>query len=107
VKVGQFTEKRWAGFLERYASVRDRIGPHRFIDIKYEDIVKAPLEQARPVMARLGIEMTPDVEVTMTEFLEENARDKRAAHHYTLEQFGLSMEMLERDFASYRAKFIL
>jgi hypothetical protein len=107
VKVGQFTEKRWAGFLERYASVRERIGPHRFIDIKYEDIVKAPLEQARPVMARLGIEMTPDVEVTMTEFLEENARDKRAAHHYTLEEFGLTDEGLQQDFASYRAKFIL
>jgi hypothetical protein len=107
VKVGQFTEKRWAGFLERYGSVRERIGTHRFIDIKYEDVVKSPLDQARPAMAKLGIEMTPSVEVAMGEWLEENARDKRAAHHYTLEQFGLSTEMLEQDFASYRAKFIL
>jgi len=107
VKVGRFTEKRWAGFLERYASVRERIGAHRFIDIKYEDIVKAPLEQARPVMARLGIEMTPAVERAMQEWLDENARDKRAAHHYTLEQFGLTDEGLHQDFASYRSKFIL
>jgi hypothetical protein len=105
VKVGQFTEKRWAGFLGRYASVRERIGEDRFIDVKYEDIVKSPIDQARPVMHRLGIDMTPDVEVAMTDWLEENARDKRAAHHYTLEQFGLSTELLERDFASYRAKF--
>jgi hypothetical protein len=48
IEFGRFTEKRWAGFLERYEAARQRIGPHRFIDIKYEDLVKAPLEQARP-----------------------------------------------------------
>jgi hypothetical protein len=106
VKTGLFTEKRWAGFLERYAAARDRIGPHRFIDIKYEDLVKDPLAQARPVLDRLGIPMTPEVEESMKEWLVENAREKRAAHHYTLEQFGLSTEGLEQDFASYRGRFL-
>ena len=50
--------------------------------------------------------MSDDVEEAMKEWLVENAREKRAAHHYTLEQFGLSTEMLEKDFASYRARFI-
>ena len=63
VKVGRFTEKRWAGFLSRYEGARERNGVHRFIDIKYEDIVKNPIEQARPVLERLGVEITPDVEV--------------------------------------------
>jgi len=106
VKVGRFTEKRWASFLENYAAVRERIGAHRFIDIKYEDLVKAPLEQATIVLNRFGIEMSPQLEEAMKEWLEENSREKRAAHHYTLEQFGLSDEMLQQDFASYRAKFI-
>jgi hypothetical protein len=106
VQVGQFTEKRWAGFLERYAAARERIGTHRFIDIKYEDLLKSPVEQARPVLARLGLPMTPDVENAMTEWLGENAREKRAAHHYTMEQFGISTEELEQDFASYRARCI-
>jgi hypothetical protein len=107
VEFGRFTEKRWAGFLARYAAARDRIGPHRFVDIKYEDLVKAPLDQARPVLAKLGVEMTPEVEDGMKEWLQENARDKRAAHHYTLEQFGLSEPELEADFKSYRERFIL
>jgi len=107
VEFGRFTEKRWAGFLERYEAARERIGPHRFIDIKYEDLVKAPLDQARPVLAKLGVEMTPEVENGMKEWLQENARDKRAAHHYTLEQFGLSEPELEKDFKSYRERFIL
>jgi hypothetical protein len=107
IQVGQFTEKRWAGFLERYEAARQRIGAHRFVDIKYEDLVKAPLDQARPVLAKLGVEMTPEVEDGMKEWLQENARDKRAAHHYTLEQFGLSEPELEKDFKSYRERFIL
>jgi hypothetical protein len=107
VEFGRFTEKRWAGFLERYEAARQRIGAHRFVDIKYEDLVKAPLDQARPVLAKLGVEMTPEVEDGMKEWLQENARDKRAAHHYTLEQFGLSEAELEKDFKSYRERFIL
>jgi hypothetical protein len=107
VEFGRFTEKRWAGFLSRYEAARQRIGAHRFVDIKYEDLVKAPLDQARPVLAKLGVEMTPEVEEGMKEWLQENARDKRAAHHYTLEQFGLSEAELEQDFKSYRERFIL
>ena len=107
IEFGRFTEKRWAGFLERYEAARQRIGPHRFVDIKYEDLVKAPLDQARPVLAKLGVAMTPEVEEGMKEWLEENARDKRAPHHYTLEQFGLSEPELEKDFKSYRERFIL
>lgn len=107
VEFGRFTEKRWAGFLERYEAARQRIGAHRFVDIKYEDLVKAPLDQALLVLAKLGVEMTPEVEDGMKEWLQENARDKRAAHHYTLEQFGLSEAELEKDFKSYRERFIL
>jgi hypothetical protein len=107
IEFGRFTEKRWAGFLGRYEAARERIGPHRFIDIKYEDVVKAPLDQARPAMAKLGIPMTKEAEAAMSEWLVENARDKRAAHHYSLEQFGLTQEMLEKDFESYRKRFIL
>src|SRR5277367_3619046 len=62
VEFGRFTEKRWAGFLSRYEAARERLGAHRFIDIKYEDLVKAPLDQARLVLAKLGMDMTPDVE---------------------------------------------
>ena len=107
VQCGRFTEKRWAGFLGRYEAARERIGAHRFIDIKYEDLLKDPLEQARPVLTRLGVDVTQKVEDAITEWLGENARDKRAAHYYTLEQFGLTPEVLEADYASYRARFIL
>ena len=104
--VGRFTEKRWAGFLKHFTQSRDRLDADRFIDVRYEDLVSAPLEQARRVLSRLGIEMTPPIETKMAEWLLENARDKRAAHHYTMEEFGLSKAVIEQDFGFYRNRFL-
>ena len=42
---------------------------------------------------------------TLRKWREEQAREKRAAHVYTLEQFGLSAEELATDFAEYRQRF--
>lgn len=107
VAVGRFTAKRWAGFLKRFTETRDRIGGDRFIDLRYENLTKTPLDEARRVLERLKVRMTPDIEAAMQEWLVENAREKRAAHHYTLEEFGLSKDELEHDFATYKARFLL
>jgi hypothetical protein len=106
-QVGRFTEKRWAGFLRRYMSVRSQAGNERFIDIDYRTLLAAPLEQAHLVLDRLGIRQTNNLDASLQAWLEENARDKRAAHQYTLAQFGLTTSELEDDFAQYRARFVL
>jgi hypothetical protein len=41
----------------------------------------------------------------MKNWLSANARDKRAAHEYSLETFGLPREDIESAFASYRQRF--
>ena len=43
----------------------------------------------------------------MRDWLEENSRDKRAAHRYTLEEFGYTRALIEERFASYRERFIV
>jgi hypothetical protein len=106
IKVGRFTAQRWTGFLERYAAARERLGPQRFIDIAYADLLDAPVEQARRVLQHLNIEMTAEVEAAMRQWLAENAREKRAPHHYSLEQFGLENAQLQKGFESYRRRFL-
>lgn len=107
VKVGRFTAKRWAGMLERFTSIRDEVGEGRFIDVDYGDLIKDPLGQWRRVLERLGEPVTPEAEHAAARWLEENGREKRAAHHYTLEEFGLTAPELEQWFAGYRERFIL
>ena len=106
VTMGRFTAKRWAGFLKEFTEARSKHAENRFIDVQYENLTSAPLGEARRVLERLGAQMTPDIETAMQEWLVENAREKRAAHHYTLEEFGLSKEELDKDFAAYKARFL-
>jgi hypothetical protein len=42
----------------------------------------------------------------MRRHAHENARQKRAPHRYTLEQFGIEEETLRRDFAPYAQRFL-
>ncbi len=53
------------------------------------------------------MELTPETEARMRQWLVDNAREKRVAHSYSLEQFGFSEEGIRGDFAAYRERFII
>jgi hypothetical protein len=104
--MGRFTARRWAGFLRDFTRMRDQVAADRFIDIRYDDLVAQPIREAGLVLARLGIDMSPEIEAAMQHWLEKNARDKRPAHHYSPQEFGLEREQLERDFNLYKTRFL-
>ena len=78
----------------------------RFIDIWFADAMRDPLAQIRRIYDFTGMELTPEAEANMRQWTVDNARDKRVAHSYTLEQFGLSEQGIRGDFAAYRERFI-
>ena len=49
---------------------------------------------------------TAAVEVAMESWLEENRRDKRAAHHYAAADYGYTDAGLAQSFAAYRQRFL-
>lgn len=106
VTVGRFTAARWARMLERFTQLRDRLGGERFIDVAYEDLQADPLREWRRVLGRLGEPATAGTEQAARQWLKDNAREKRAVHRYTLEEFGLDAAQLERAFAAYRTRFL-
>lgn len=100
-----YTSKSWAFWLTRLAEMRDKLPADRFIDVRFEDTVSKPHDVVRSVLEQVGVPASPAVDKSIAEWLEENAREKRAAHKYTLEEFGLSAEQLNKDFAHYRSRF--
>ena len=54
----------------------------------------------------LGKPLTPFAEDQMRKWTEDNAREKRPPHEYTLEKFGLSEAGIERDFGDYRSRYV-
>jgi hypothetical protein len=107
VELGAHWSKRLARLMDRLLEARGRIGEDRFLDLRYEDVVAAPLDAARKVYARIGREMTPADDAAMRAWLAANGRDNRPSHQYSLERFGLSADQLKADFAAYRQRFIL
>ena len=106
-RLGNHWAKRLSKLMDRLLEARARIGEHRFVDLKYEELVKDPLAAARLVYQRMGREMTAADESAMRTWLAANGRDNRPSHQYSLEQYGLSAEQLKQDFKTYRERFIL
>jgi len=77
-----------------------------FLDVRYETLLAEPMAQIRRVYEFVGMDLSPAVERRMREWAAENARDKRAVHHYTLDEFGFSEEGIRRDFAAYYRRFL-
>ncbi|MBK7729904.1 MAG: sulfotransferase [Gammaproteobacteria bacterium] len=105
VAVGAYVLERFAASLERATAIRDQF-PERFMDVAYRDCVNQPLEVLRRLYAAIGMPFTAAVEVAMESWLEENRRDKRAAHHYAAADYGYTDAGLAQSFAAYRQRFL-
>jgi hypothetical protein len=105
-ELGPFLSKRWSWMLHNLMALRERIGDDRFVDIQYEDLLTAPLDQVRRIFQKIGRDMTPEDETALKSWLDDNKREKRSPHIYDLETYGLTEELLKSDFAAYRAKYV-
>ncbi|MEM7410869.1 MAG: sulfotransferase [Myxococcota bacterium] len=85
---------------------RDRGHDDRFLDIQFLDTVRDPLGVVARIYAFLDKPLTEFATDQMRQWTEDNAREKRPPHEYTLEKFGLSEAGIERDFGGYRARYV-
>jgi energy-converting hydrogenase Eha subunit C len=104
---GAQVRERFAWALDRCLRSREQLAAERFLDLAYADVQRDPLAEVARIYAWLDIPLTPDAERAMNAWLLDNARDKRARHTYTLEEFGYSEAGLAADFAEYRERHIL
>lgn len=78
----------------------------RFLDVDFRDVMADPFAEVRRIYEFAGLELADDALASMRQWAVDNSRDKREAHHYTLEEFGLTRAGIERDFATYREHFV-
>jgi hypothetical protein len=106
-EIGRQCRERFAWSLARCLDSRSRLPAERFLDIQYRDVVRDPLGQVRAIQEFVGRTLSPEAEHALLAWTEDHARDKRAAHDYTLERFGYTEAGLAADFAAYRKRFVL
>lgn len=104
--VGGQWNQRMARALHHTMQVRDDLPADRFLDVRFEDTLSDPLGVVERIYAFAGLDLTPDCRAAMQRWLADNGREKRAAHQYSAEQFGLDEATFERDYADYRRRHI-
>jgi len=106
-EVGRVWSRKFANGMRHTMSVRQKMDESQFLDLWFKDTVSQPLIEIQKIYNFLGMDLTEEAKVEMTQWQDFNRRELRPPHEYTLAQFGLSAAGLERQFSAYRKKFIL
>lgn len=92
---------------QRMSAARDAHPDAAFLDIHYKRFTRDPLATVRALYAFEGMALSPQVEARMQGELDRHnsAREAAGEHRYTLEDYGLSLEGLDRAFGDYVERY--
>jgi len=106
--VADLPQQIMEGFLsdiERSIAARRRADPRRFLDIHYRNLITDPVGVIRQIYDYFGYSFDSEFETRIVAWLAENPKGKHGIHRYSLEEFGLTAEKVDRFFSDYREEF--
>lgn len=92
--------------LAHTMEVRRDAPDRQFLDVRFEDTVRRPMEVVARIYQFIGWPLTDATRKAMERWLVEDEKSHQGGHEYSAEQFGLSPEQLKKDFAAYRERYI-
>jgi len=104
--VGAQWNAKMASGLHHCMQVRRDLPTGRFLDVDFRDTVARPMAVLEAVYDFLGLELTASAREVIERWRQNNRREQRAPHTYSLAQFGLSETQLQQDYADYRQAHI-
>ena len=102
---GQRWLDRLADGVRRMMRVRPLLPAGRILDVAYPRLLAQPMDVLNEIAEFADIPLTRRDEGRISTYLAENPQNKHGVHHYSLEQFTLTPDDIERHFADYRAAF--
>jgi Sulfotransferase family len=103
--LGRKAMKQMKAHVDRPLRARERIGDHRFFHMYYSEMMRDPMGVIRSLYDWAGDPLTSEVEERMEKWLAEHPQNRFAPNAYTLDQYGLTVEMLEPIFDEYLSTF--
>lgn len=91
--------------LQRFLEVRDARGGARWIDISYRDVHANAVESVQREYRRIGVPFTAETEQMVRCWEADNPQYKAGTFSYKLEDYGLTENDIEREFAGYISRF--
>ena len=78
----------------------------QFIDIHYNTFIDQPIETIKSIYEKVGFPMNVELEGHLLSIEKENTMGKYGAHHYKLNDFGITEDQINSHYADY-LKFLL
>ncbi|MDB2438847.1 sulfotransferase [Hellea sp.] len=106
VEIGTYWMARLKEWLDNFIAVRARADSSRFIDVNYKDLLTNPAETGLAVLKAAGLHESSEIRDGMEDWIEANRREHRAAHKYSLEDFGLDAEDIGAKYHDYISQYV-
>jgi len=102
IKSGQEQATTWSKYFDRFLEDRKKLNKeNQIIDLQFEDFVKDQLGTVKEIYKKFNWELTIKSEDKMKHFLAQNPKDKHGVHNYTLEDFGLTQDQINKQYHNY------
>ncbi len=82
--------ERWARALDDFLAVRDRAPHGQFLDVNYDDLERAPVDDCRAHLRLPRLAADRHGAPAMHTILRANPKNKHGVHRYSLAQYGLT-----------------
>ena len=107
IELGAEVSRRWADSANELTRLRSEHGElnSNFFDVGYPDLIRDPMAVVRGIYRNFDRELSHEAEAAMRLFVGQNPKDKRGAHHYSLQEFGLDPAMERANFQGYTEYF--
>jgi hypothetical protein len=88
--------------IEKSMEIRKQRGEEHFLDVSYYDLLDEPIKELERIYNFAGIEFTDKTATAAKQTTVRNVQHRYGHHRYDLEDFGLSRQEIEKQFAFYR-----
>ncbi|CAF1145456.1 unnamed protein product [Adineta steineri] len=76
------------------------------LDILYDDLLAQPIDTVRRIYQHFNMAWSEDFEQAMLGWLRDNPQGKQGRNTYTLEEFGLDRETIDKNYEEYNNMFL-
>jgi hypothetical protein len=105
-RIGTHIQGRFRQGVERAMAARDRINDEsRFFDVPFSSLVKDPKGTVRRIHEHFDLRHGTEMDGLVDSWLQQRRADKRGAHKYRAERYGLSAEPVYEEFQQYTDRF--
>ena len=94
--------KMWSDCFDRFLKDRQQLDKEdQIIDLKFEDFVGDQMGTVKKIYQQFNWQLTEASKLNMENFLAANPKDKHGVHNYSLEQIGLTNEIINQAYKDY------